>query len=60
MPGLFAYVGPDTFLPVTSMLSALAGVVMIVWGLGMRSVAQGLRAAARRLVRAVPVPADAD
>lgn len=34
---LFAYVGPDTFLPLTSAVSAIAGVAMFLWGTGTRS-----------------------
>jgi hypothetical protein len=29
---LFAYIGPDTALPVTSALAALAGILLIFWG----------------------------
>ncbi len=45
---VFAYVGPDTFLPVTSVLSALVGVVMMFWGTGQRWFARGILARLRR------------
>lgn len=28
---LFAYVGPETILPLTSVLAALGGVVLLMW-----------------------------
>ena len=36
LTGLFAYAGPDTFLPLTSALSAIAGVAMLFWSRGPR------------------------
>jgi hypothetical protein len=55
---LFAYVGPDTFLPVTSVLSAVAGVVMLAWGTGVRSIARGFGARFRRgPSTGIPAPA---
>jgi hypothetical protein len=45
---LLAYVGPDTFLPLTSALSAVAGVVMFLWGTGIRSITRGFSARFRR------------
>jgi hypothetical protein len=50
---LFAYVGPDTFLPVTSALSALAGVVMFLWGTGARAVVRRVTGRLRR-----PLPSE--
>ncbi|MDR3633747.1 MAG: hypothetical protein P4L84_07915 [Isosphaeraceae bacterium] len=38
---LFAYVGPDTFLPVTSALAALAGVFMMFGRAGFRMIFGG-------------------
>lgn len=35
---LFAYVGPETFLPVTSVLAAVLGVVLMLWRSGIRVV----------------------
>jgi hypothetical protein len=46
--GLFAYVGPDTFLPVTSLVSVLAGMVLMAWGIGWRSLLRLLPLPARR------------
>lgn len=31
IPGLFSYVGPETFLPLTSVLAAVLGVVLMLW-----------------------------
>jgi len=56
LPGLFAYVGPDTFLPVTSALSALAGAVLFLWGTGVRSVVRGI---GMRIWRGSPSPTPA-
>jgi hypothetical protein len=39
--GLFAYVGPDTFLPVTSALAAIAGVFMMFGRAGLRLIFGG-------------------
>lgn len=39
--GLFAYVGPDTFLPVSSALAAAAGVFMMFGRAGIRLIVQG-------------------
>jgi hypothetical protein len=33
---LFAYVGPETFLPVTSLLATIAGIVLMLWRSGAR------------------------
>lgn len=50
--GLFAYAGPDTFLPLTSAISALAGVVMFLWSRGPRSILSSLGARLRPRGRA--------
>lgn len=39
--GLFAYVGPDTFLPVSSVLAGVAGVVMMFGRTGLRLILRG-------------------
>lgn len=36
--GLFAYLGPETFLPVSSVLATLAGLVLMFWRTGLRLV----------------------
>lgn len=41
IPGLFSYVGPETFLPLTSVLAAVLGVVLMLWRSGLR-LAQGV------------------
>ncbi|MDR3637444.1 MAG: hypothetical protein P4L84_26810 [Isosphaeraceae bacterium] len=57
LPSLFAYVGPDTFLPVTSALSALVGVVMFLWGTGMRTIVRSVGARLRPgFPRETPAP----
>lgn len=38
IPGLFSYVGPETFLPITSVLAAVLGVVLMLWRSGVRVV----------------------
>lgn len=48
IPCLFAYVGPDTFMPVASALSAVAGAVMLLWNTGSRSLVRSLTARLRR------------
>jgi hypothetical protein len=45
---LFAYVGPDTFMPVASILSAIAGVAMFLWGMGTRSIVRAFTGWFRR------------
>jgi hypothetical protein len=35
---VFAYVGPETFLPVTSVLATLAGIALMLWRSGARLV----------------------
>lgn len=48
---LFAYAGPDTFLPLTSALSAVAGVVMFFWSRGPRTILASLAARMRLRTR---------
>jgi hypothetical protein len=36
--GLFAYLGPETFLPMTSVLATVAGLVLMFWRTGTRLV----------------------
>jgi hypothetical protein len=36
---LFAYVGPETILPLTSVLAALGGVVLLLWSYVRRALA---------------------
>jgi hypothetical protein len=31
LPAVFLYIGPDAFLPLTSALAAVAGVLMLFW-----------------------------
>lgn len=38
IPGLFSYVGPETFLPITSILAAVLGVILMLWRSGIRVV----------------------
>lgn len=58
IPGLFAYVGPDTFMPVASAISALVGALMCFWGTGMRTVVRGVLTRFRRdAASATPAPA---
>jgi hypothetical protein len=57
----FAYIGPETFLPLTSVVAAVAGVALMLGRNSLRFVV-GLAAVARRLVRgprtaATPNPA---
>lgn len=35
-PGLLAYIGPETFLPVTSCIATLAGLVLMFWRSGIQ------------------------
>lgn len=50
LPPLLGYIGPDVFLPVTSALAAVAGVLLMFWqkivGLVARMLGRGVKEAA--------------
>lgn len=40
LQGLLAYIGPETFLPITSVIATLAGLVLMFWRTGLRLLRQ--------------------
>ncbi len=56
IPGLFAYVGPETFLPVASILATIAGVVLMFWRAVVRLFRDGIVSRVRVLTVRRHVP----
>lgn len=51
IPGLFAYVGPETFLPAASILAAIGGFVLMFWRAVIRLFRGRLASVRRHMVR---------
>lgn len=57
LPGLLSYIGPETFLPVTSCVATLAGLVLMFWRSGIQLFRRVMDRARPRLERQrVPGP----
>lgn len=57
---LFAYIGPDTILPVSSALAAIVGVLLIFWSWFVSIVKWPFRALFSKKSAAVTIPVESD